>query len=218
MALFEAFSWINIRFLFSGLVVTLQVAAVAGILSIAIGSLFGTIRFMKVPVLAPIIGVIVELLRNLPLLVLIFFAYFALPQIGIRLSVWWASVVAVTAFESAMLTEVIRSGLQAIPEGQMEAARSSGLSSLQALWHVVLPQGMRLMVPAIVSQCIALIKDTSLAVIITLPEFTRKARIIYGLNTDYVIPMFICMALVYFAICYSFSVLSKRLEVKEFIE
>lgn len=218
MEFLEAFSWINIRFLLSGLLVTIQVALTAGVLSFVIGSIFGVISYVKIPVLTPTVKVLTELIRNLPLLVIIFFTYFALPQIGIRLDVFWASVIALTVFESSMLSEVIRSGLQAIPKGQMEAARSTGLSLSQALWYVIIPQGLRMMTPAIVSQFISLIKDTSLAVIITLPELTRHARIIYGLNTNYVLPMFAAMAFFYFVICYSLSKVAKSLEVESYAE
>lgn len=212
MDFLSAFSWINIRFLLDGLLVTLQVAVVSIILSFIIGGILGTLRFMKIPVLSTIVMIIVDIIRNLPLLLIIFFTYFALPQIGIQLSIFWSAVVAMTIFESAMLSEIIRAGLVAVPKGQMEAGRSTGLSYIATLYYIIFPQSIKLMLPPIVSQFISLIRDTSLAVVISLPELTHHAKIIYAQDPAAVLPMFFAMAFSYFIICYSLSVFSKRLE------
>jgi putative glutamine transport system permease protein len=98
----------------------------------------------------------------------------------------------------------------------MEAGLSTGLTYVETMRTIVLPQAFRSMIPAIVSQLISLVKDTSLAVIISLPELTHHARIIYGQNTNYVIPMFVAMTLSYFAICYVLSLLSKYLETRKY--
>ena len=207
-----AYSWVNIRFLLDGLLVTLEVAAISIILSFIIGAVLGLLRYMKIPVLSLIVGALIDIIRNLPLLLIIFFTYFALPQIGISLSIFWSAVAAMTIFESAMLSEIIRGGLTSISSGQMEAGRSTGLTYFQTIWYIIIPQALRAMVPPIVSQFVALVKDTSLATIITLPELTHNARIVYGQNTSYVIPMFIAMGFLYWVVCYTLSKLSKRLE------
>ncbi|HJA89924.1 MAG TPA: amino acid ABC transporter permease [Candidatus Jeotgalibaca merdavium] len=207
-----AYSWINIRFLLEGLLLTVQVALVASLFSFVIGAVLGLIRYLKLPVLSAIVGAIIDVVRNLPLLLIIFFTYFALPQIGIRLTIFWSAVSALTIFESAMLSEIIRGGLNSIPKGQTEAGVSTGLTYGQTLWYIIIPQALRAMVPPIVSQLVSLIKDTSLATIITLPELTHHVRIVYGQNTNYVIPMFVMMGLMYWIVCYSLSKFSKRLE------
>jgi putative glutamine transport system permease protein len=178
--------------------------------------LMGTLRFANIPFFSRVLGVFVDIIRNLPLLLIIFFTYFALPQIGIRFNIFWSAVVALTIFESAMLSEIFRAGLNAVPKGQMEAGLSTGLTYVETMRTIVLPQAFRSMIPAIVSQLISLVKDTSLAVIISLPELTHHARIIYGQNTNYVIPMFVAMTLSYFAICYVLSLLSKYLETRKY--
>lgn len=210
----NAFSWMNIRFLFDGLLITLEVAVLSIIISLLLGTLLGVLRYLKIPVFSKIIGFIIDVIRNLPLLLIIFFTYFALPQLGIRFDIFWSTVAALSIFESAMISEIIRGGLISIPKGQTEAGLSTGLTKVQTLWYIVLPQGLRTMLPSIVSQLIALIKDTSLATIISLPELTHNAKIIYGQDTSYVIPMFVALALFYFVICYALSRLSKRLEVR----
>ncbi|MDE1548475.1 amino acid ABC transporter permease [Jeotgalibaca caeni] len=207
-----AYSWMNIRFLLEGLFLTLQVALVSGVLSFLIGAVLGLLRYLQLPVFSKIVGGLIDVIRNLPLLLIIFFTYFALPQIGVRLSIFWSSVAALTIFESAMLSEIIRGGLNSIPKGQTEAGLSTGLTYGQTLWYIIIPQALRAMVPPIVSQLVSLIKDTSLATIITLPELTHHTRIVYGQDTNYVIPMFLLMAFFYWVVCYSLSRFSQRLE------
>lgn len=213
MALEQALTWSNLRFILDGLWVTLEVAIVSIILSFIIGGIFGVIRYLKIPVISVGVGIIIDIIRNLPLLLIIFFTYFALPQIGIQFSIFWSAVIALTIFESAMLSEIIRGGLLAVPKGQLEAGISTGLTKIQTIYYIVLPQGLKLMVPPLVSQFVSLIRDTSLAVIISLPELTHNTKIIYAEYPNTVLPMFLIMALLYFIICYSLSYFSKRFEV-----
>jgi putative glutamine transport system permease protein len=208
-----AFSWLNLRFLLMGLKVTVEVSIASILLSFLIGSILGVLRFWKIPVFSRVLGILIDIIRNLPLLLIIFFTYFALPQIlGLRLSIFCSAVLALTIFESAMLSEIIRAGLNAVPKGQMEAGLSTGLSSIEVLRIIIIPQAYKMMIPAIVSQFISLIKDTSLAVIITLPEFMHQAQIIYGQNSNYVLPMFAALAVGYFMICYCLSLLARFIE------
>ncbi len=216
MSFFDAFSFINLRFLLDGLIVTIEVSLVSIILSFLFGAIMGTLRFSAIPFVSRIVGLIVDIIRNLPLLLIIFFTYFALPQIGIKFDIFWSAVIALTIFESAMLSEIFRAGLNAVPKGQMEAGLSTGLTYLQVMFSIMIPQAFRSMVPAIVSQLISLVKDTSLAVIISLPEFTHNAKIIYGQNSNYVIPMYVALTLGYFVICYFLSLLSKYFETKRY--
>lgn len=211
MEFLEAFSWVNIKFLLEGLLVTVQVAALTIVFSIIIGLILGIIRYFEIPGVSKVVGLIIDTIRNLPLLLIIFFSYFALPELGISLDPFWSTIVAMTIFESAMISEIIRGGLKALPKGQTEAGLASGLTRLDVMRSILLPQVIRDTLPSVVSQLIALIKDTSLATIITLPELTHNARIIYGQDTSYVIPMFIAMAVLYFIISFSLSLFSKNL-------
>ena len=202
MEFLEAFSWMNIKFLLEGLLVTVQVAALTIIFSIILGIILGVIRYFDIPGVSKILGLIIDTIRNLPLLLIIFFSYFALPELGISLNPFWSTIVAMTIFESAMISEIIRGGLKALPRGQAEAGLASGLTRNDVMRSILLPQVIRYTLPSVVSQLIALIKDTSLATIITLPELTHNARIIYGQDTSYVIPMFLAMAVLYFIISF----------------
>ncbi|ERL64735.1 amino acid ABC transporter permease [Schleiferilactobacillus shenzhenensis] len=207
-----AYQWINIRYLLQGLWVTVSLSAVSIVFSVIFGSILGLLRYMKIPVLSLIVGFIIDIIRNLPLLLILFFTYFGLPNIGIRLDALPAAMVAMTVFESMMLAEIIRGGIQAVDPGQMEAARSNGLSYGQAMLHIILPQAFKKMIPAIVSQLISLVKDTSLATIIVLPELMYHGQVIYGQNTNYMVPIFIALTVLYFIVCFSLSVISRYLD------
>ncbi|MBG9981364.1 amino acid ABC transporter permease [Facklamia sp. DSM 111018] len=211
MNFIQAFSLNNIRFLLQGLWVTLQIAGVSIFLSIILGILFAILRYKNIPIFSKILALIIDTIRNLPLLLIIFFTYFALPQLGIQFNLFWSATAALTIFESAMISEIIRGGLIALPKGQTEAGIASGLTHNQVMFHILLPQAWRQTLPSVVSQLISLIKDTSLATIISLPELTHNAKIIYGQNTQHVLPMFIALACLYFIVCFALSRLSKHL-------
>ncbi|QPA30979.1 amino acid ABC transporter permease [Thermaerobacillus caldiproteolyticus] len=207
-----AYSADHLIYLGKGFIVTLEVAFISIIFSFIIGSLVGTLRYADIPVLSKIMAVGVETIRNLPLLLIIFFTYFALPEVGIQLSISLAAIAALTVFESAMISEIVRSGLSSIPKGQIEAARASGLTYIQTLWHIILPQGLKRMIPPLVSQFISLLKDTSLAIVISLPELLHNAKVIYNGNVNYVTPILLLTALMYFVVNYMLSLLSLALE------
>ncbi|KAB2337249.1 amino acid ABC transporter permease [Cytobacillus depressus] len=205
----------HLKFLADGFMMTLYIAFISIVLSFIIGIILGTLRYAKIPVISKIVAVIVEATRNTPLLLIIFFTYFALPEVGIKLDKPVAAITALTIFTSAMLSEIVRGGLNSIDKGQMEAARSSGLTYTQALTRIIMPQALRRMVPPIVSQFISLLKDTSLCVVIALPDLMRNAQIIYAQNVNYIIPIFIMVACMYFIVNYGLSLIARRLESRQ---
>ncbi|KAA9300277.1 MULTISPECIES: amino acid ABC transporter permease [Aerococcus] len=200
-----AFQWININFLLQGLWVTIKLTLLTISLSLLCGSLLGILRYLNFPIFSKVLAFLIDTIRNLPLLLIIFFTYFALPQIGLKMDIFWAAVAAMTLFESAMISEIIRGGILALPKGQFEAGLATGLSRSQTMVYIIMPQVYRTMAPSIVSQLIALIKDTSLATIISLPELMHNARIIYGQNANYILGTFTLVTLMYWLICYSLS-------------
>ena len=208
----NAYSWMNIRFLLMGLEVTVLISVVSVLLSFIIGSVLGIIRYSRIKYLSAIVGFIIDIIRNLPLLLIIFFTYFGLPNFGFKPETIPAAIIAMTVFESMMLAEIVRSGLNAVDVGQMEGARSVGMSFVQALWHIILPQSYKKMIPAIISQFVSLIKDTSLATIIVVPELMQHAQVVYGQNANYILPMFAALAVLYFIICFSLSLLGNFID------
>ncbi|MGW8959817.1 amino acid ABC transporter permease [Paenibacillus sp. NPDC055715] len=208
------FVWPNVRFILEGFLLTLEVAVYSIMSSFVLGIVFGILRYTRLPVISQVAAFVIDLIRNLPLLLIIFFIGMVLPSIGLTISLKWAAITGLSIFESAMIAEIVRSGLNSVHKGQIEAARSSGLSYSRTLWHIILPQALRRMVPPIVSQFISLFKDTSLAVIISLPELTHNIQIIGGQNQSFVIPALLFAAFLYFAVNYSMSLLARRLEVR----
>ena len=166
----DAYSWVNIRFLLQGLGITIEISVASIICSFIIGTLLGIIRYAKIKYVSAIVGFIIDLIRNLPLLLIIFFTYFGLPNIGVKPEIIPAAIMALTVFESSMVAEIVRSGINSIDYAQTEGALANGLTKWQALRLIVLPQAIKNMLPALVSQFISLVKDTSLATIIVLPE------------------------------------------------
>lgn len=208
----NAYSWMNIRFLLMGLEVTVLISVVSVLLSFIIGSVFGIIRYSRIKYLSAVVGFIIDIIRNLPLLLIIFFTYFGLPNFGFKPETIPAAIIAMTVFESMMLAEIVRSGLNAVDVGQMEGARSVGMSFVQALWYIILPQAYKKMIPAIISQFVSLIKDTSLATIIVVPELMQHAQVVYGQNANYILPMFAALEVLYFIICFSLSLLGNFID------
>ena len=207
----DAYSWINIRFLLEGLWITIEVSVISIIISFILGTFLGIIRYANIKYLSAIVGFIIDIIRKRPLLLIIFFTSFGLPNIGIKPEIIPAAIMALSIFESAMVAEIVRSGINSIDYGQTEGALANGLTKWQALRIIVLPQAIKNMMPALVSQFISLVKDTSLATIIVLPELMYHAQIIYGQNTNYIIPMFVALAVLYFIVCYSLSLFARYL-------
>lgn len=210
----NAYSATNLRFLLQGLWMTIEVSIISILLSFIIGLILGTVRYVKIKYLSKIVGVIVDVIRNLPLLLIIFFTYFGLPGMGIRVNPVVAAITALVVFEAAMLAEIVRAGIAAVPKGQMEGARSNGMTYTQALFHIVLPQALTMMIPALLSQFVSLVKDTSLATIIVLPELLYHAQIIYSQDPNYIIPMYAIIAVMYFILCFCLSRLAKYLQTR----
>ncbi|SMF91633.1 amino acid ABC transporter membrane protein 2, PAAT family (TC 3.A.1.3.-) [Paenibacillus uliginis N3/975] len=210
-----AYSWPNLRYLLHGFLITLQVAGLSIVFSFVIGTLLGTVRYTRAPVISRLTAFVVDIIRNLPLLLIIFFIGIVLPQTGIKIPVFWAAVIGLSIFEGAMVAEIVRSGLVSVDKGQIEAARSSGLSYFQTLRHVVMPLALRRMSPPLVSQFISLLKDSSLAVIISLPELMHNIQILSGSNYRYVIPALLLASVLYFTVNYLLSIAARRLEARQ---
>lgn len=209
LGFFSAFTPQNVTYLLGGLGITVGVSLISMILSLIFGSIVGIIQFERIPYFSKFVGTINNVIRNLPLLLIIFFVYFALPKIGIHLSVFWATIIAMSTFESAMLAEIVRGGLESVDIGQFEGARANGLSNMQTMIYIILPQAYKKMIPPIISQLISLVKDTSLAMGIVLAELMYRGQIVYAQNSTYIIPVLIVITLVYFVLNYGLSLVAR---------
>lgn len=202
------------RFYLVGLWNTLRAALVAAVFSFAGGLVLAFGRLAERKSLRWLATAYVEAFRAAPLVLLMFFSLFALPEWGINfVSPYWAVVLGLVAYNSAVLCEIYRAGVAAIPRGQTEAALSIGLTRGRALATIVLPQALRAMAPAIASQLIVLLKDTSLGALIAYEELLRRGQITGEFAKNPLQALFVA-GLLYAPIVFALNRLSRRLEVR----
>jgi len=204
----------------SGLILTLLTASISIVLSFPFGILLALGRQSSLPIIRALAIAYIELIRGLPLIGILFMAQVMLPlvlPVGVRPDRVIRAIAGFTIFSSAYLAENVRGGLQAIPQGQQEAARALGLNIFQTLGLIVLPQALRTVVPAIIGQFISLFKDTSLLAIASLVDLLGMAQLILGnpkFAGDYA-ELYLFVAAIYGGCCFAMAQASRRLEVKE---
>ncbi len=158
---------------------TAQISVICFITSLLLGTLCSIVRFSKKPkILYVFVSAFVEIMRNTPLLVQLFFVFFGIPQIGISLSPWTAGVLVLSLNSAAYYCEIMRGGIQSIPKGQWEAAESLCLSKTSAFIRVIFPQAVRDAFPSIANQLVLLIFGTSVLSILDVRELTQTASIL----------------------------------------
>jgi aspartate/glutamate/glutamine transport system permease protein len=237
------FEWLgsgnNLRFILEGFLVNLQIAVVAMVLSLLCGLALALLRLSRAPGVPLLTGLWVDLFRNLPLLLLILFLFLWIPQSwretwedlmpGWMPEAWQSGLMlaglgGLVLYNSAVLAEIMRAGILSLPRGQGEAASALGLNYRKRMRHVILPQGLRRMVPATVSQLITLNKDTTLVSIIAIVEVMRRARTVTATSGNPftgggvdapILEVFIFVGVLFIIVNYSLSRLSRRLEVRE---
>jgi len=198
-----------------GLALTLLLGVSAVTLALPFGVLLGLARLSPWRALRWPVMALVYVVRGSPLLMVVFWAYFFMPGSSGRGNSQFATMLAaLVVFNGAYLAEIVRSGLEALPRGQLEAARSLGLGYLQAMRHVVLPQALRNVLPSLVSQLVVTIKETSLGYIIGLTEFTFIATQVDSQLITHSTAVYTLVALTYFALCGGLSLLARRLDAR----
>ena len=199
----------------AGLVNTLIAAALTLVLALAIGTALAVLRISSTPLYRWAVVGLIELLRGLPVIITIYFASRVLPEIGVTLPPLWYLVIGLTAYNCVIIAEIVRSGVAALPRGQSEAAYAVGLTRFQTLRIVLLPQAFRIMLPALISQLVVIVKDTSLGfVVFGFSDFVRAANTViqfFGgqLGISLPLQMYIAVALVFIVINYSLGKLAE---------
>jgi polar amino acid transport system permease protein len=197
--------------LLRGLRRTLQVSAIAMAGAFVIGLVLGAARAARVPVVSQLAAIYVEIIRNTPILVQIFFLYFGLPQIGIRLDAFTVAWLAVTIWGGAFNTENFRAGFEAVPKRFHEAGLALGFSRLATFLNVTLPIGGRIALPSSINTYISVVKNTSLMYVIAYPELTKTALDIQALTLQ-TIETFSVLAVTYLIIVWTMSASIRVLE------
>ncbi|MCQ4086196.1 amino acid ABC transporter permease [Saccharibacillus sp. JS10] len=150
----------------AGFLNTIKASVFALIGSFILGTIIAVMRISKYRVLRAVGAVYVEFIRNIPILIVVLFFFLGLPSLGVRLDGFTAGTLGLTVYTAAFIAEAIRAGIQSVPQGQSEAARSSGMSYMQTMQHVILPQAIKLVIPPLSNQFINLIKNSSVLTIV----------------------------------------------------
>lgn len=197
-------------FLGKGLLGTLASAAMAAAIALALGLVLLVGRLAKPRLVRwPSIAVI-EFLRGTPTLLLIYVCFLALPSVGIKLPTYWMLTLPVGLSTAAVVAEVYRAGVLAVPRGQTDAARSLGLTEAQVFRHIVFPQALRYIVPALVAQLVIVVKDTTFGYVVTYGELMQNAKVLIA-NYSSLVPVYLVVAALYCLVNYAISRASKRL-------
>ena len=213
-------SWI---YLFrDGMTFTVTLTALAMLGGIALGTILALMRLSSIKILSGFAGGYVNLMRSLPLVLVIFWFFFLVPYVGgwisgssqpMKVGAFASALVTFTLFEAAFNCEIMRAGIQSIPKGQVAAGYAVGLNYRQTMSYIVLPQAFRNMLPVLLTQTIILFQDTSLVYVISSTDFLGAASKVA--NRDHrLVEMYTFAALVYFVICFSASLYVRRLQAR----
>jgi polar amino acid transport system permease protein len=197
-----------------GLVTTFGVALAAMALAVAIGFVAGILRSLVPRVLDLPILIAIEFARGIPLLVLMYFLFFGLPQLGVRTSSDGAAIAALAIYAGSLGSEIVRGAIVSIAAGQREAAAALGLGRLQTLFLIVLPQALRRMLPPFVGLFALIVESSTLASLIGVTELLQAIRNNVERDNALSLPLYVTALVAYFAINYPISLASQRLEKK----
>jgi glutamate/aspartate transport system permease protein len=213
--------WQSLPYLFlDGMRFTLMLTALATVAGVIFGTLLAMMRLSGLPILPQIAATYTNLMRSLPLVLVIFWFYFLIPYIGqwitgasrpIAVGAFMSALVTFTLFEAAYFSEIMRAGIQSIPRGQVAAGYALGLTYWQVMGNIVLPQAFRNMMPVLLTQTIILFQDTSLVYVLSITDFLGAASKI-AQRDGRLVEMYLFVALVYFLMSYAASKFVKRLQ------
>lgn len=202
----------NLPFLWEGLQLSLLLTALAVLGGIVLGTVLALVRLSGFAPLALLAASYVNLIRSMPLILVIFWFYFLVPLvIGRPVGGLYSALIAFVLFEAAYYSEIIRAGIQAVPRGNIWAGKATGLNYWQIQRHIVLPQAFRHMLPVLLTQAIILFQDTSLVFVVSLRDFMTATSII-AQKEGRLVEMYTFAAIVYFVICFAASILVRRLK------
>ncbi|WP_279212880.1 amino acid ABC transporter permease [Delftia acidovorans] len=207
----EFFAWPTTwAFLAKGLLGTLASSAMAAVIALSLGLVLLAGRLARPRIVRwPSIAVI-EFLRGTPTLLLIYVCFLVLPAAGIKLGTYWMLTLPIGLSTAAVVAEVYRAGVLAVPSGQTDAARSLGLTEVQVFRFVVFPQALRYIVPALVAQLVIVVKDTTFGYIVTYGELMQNAKVLIA-NYHALVPVYLVVAVLYCLVNYAISRASRRL-------
>ena len=196
-----------LRFLWQGLEGTLKATAMSAVLAFPLGAGLALLRLSRTPPVRWLATGYIELFRSVPLLLLIYAFLLALPRYHLNLPIFWKLVIPIVMVSSASMAEVFRAGVRALDPGQSEAASAIGLRYWQSMQQVVLPQAIRLVLPALITQLVSLLKDSTLGYVVSYPELMRQGQTL-TVYTHFLVQTYLIVALVYVVINFGLSQLA----------
>ncbi|SFD94040.1 amino acid ABC transporter permease [Paracidovorax konjaci] len=198
------------KFLASGLLGTVASAAMSAAIALTLGLVLMVGRLARPRIVRWPSTAVIEFLRGTPTLLLIYVCFLVLPQAGIKLGTYWMLTLPVGLSTAAVVAEVYRAGVLAVPRGQTDAARSLGLTEAQVFFSIVFPQALRYIVPALVAQLVIVVKDTTFGYVVTYGELMQNAKVLIA-NYHSLVPVYLVVAALYCLVNYAISRASKRL-------
>ena len=196
--------WPTWRFLLQGFAGTVEVALAAGVIALVLGLALMLGRTSGIAPLAAVCRVVTDFFRGVPSLLLIYFFFLVVPQYGIQMSAFWMLTLPVALAASGVLAEVFRAGVNAVPKGQVEAALSIGLSPAKTMRRIVLPQAVRYVIPSLIAQLVVVVKDTTVAYVVSYPDLMQNARVLIT-NYDALLSMYLVVAVIYILINFAIN-------------
>lgn len=191
-------------FLITGLGSTFSLAFVSGVIALVLGMLLMLGRISAFKPLSIVCQIIINFFRGIPSLLLIYFFFLVVPQYGFKISSFWMMCLPISLAAGAVLAEVFRAGVNAVPKGQVEAAYSIGLTRSQMLRHIVLPQAIRFVIPSLITQLVSVVKDTTLAYVVSYPDLMQNGRVLIS-SYDALLPVYFVVAIIYILINYAIN-------------
>ena len=196
--------WPTWRFLLQGFVGTVEVALTAGVIALVLGLLLMLGRVSGIAPLSAACRVVTDFFRGVPSLLLIYFFFLVVPQYGVQMPSFWMLTLPVALAASGVLAEVFRAGVNAVPRGQVEAALSIGLSPAKTMRRIVLPQAVRYVIPSLIAQLVVVVKDTTVAYVVSYPDLMQNARVLIT-NYDALLSMYLVVAVIYVLINFAIN-------------
>ncbi|MDO5044862.1 MAG: amino acid ABC transporter permease [Coriobacteriia bacterium] len=190
---------------------TIAISFLALVLALLLGMIFGMFSVTRSPILRALNRIYVEAIQNVPLLLQVFVMYSVFPLIGIKISTFLIGVIAIGIYHGAYISEVVRSGISSIPNGQFEAAKSQGFSYAQTMFQIILPQAITIIMPPLAVQAANLIKNTSIMALVAGGELMYASNS-FANSTSYYGPAYVTAAVLYFILCFPLSRLALSLE------
>lgn len=195
------------RFLALGLIGTLKVALAAGVIAFLAGLLMMLGRIGKIKIVRAISIALIEFTRGVPTLLFIYFFFLAVPQFGIKIQAFWKIAIPVAISAAGVVAEVLRSGVNAVPKGQTEAALSLGMRDGTVFFKIVFPQAIRYVIPALIAEIVIVVKDTTFAYVVSYTDLMQNARVLIT-NYDAMLSMYLVVAIIYILINYMLNKVS----------